>query len=204
MSAYASAKSPTARSNSSVSPADVDRSLLWSRLRLARGADARRVLSTLDPANPREAAEHHLLLATASLRRGVRLAEQHLLRAGDIASETGQALLLLEAPQPLVDLAAEVSRRHGHDGLAWLHGMVRGDATQVAQALAAPSSTPVLSRGEMELLALLPGRETVAGLGGILGVTPNTVKTRLQRLYRKLGVSGRDEAIAAARSRGLL
>ena len=135
----------------------------------------------------------------------MRLAEQHLLRAGDIASETGQALLLLEAPQPLVDLVAEASRRHGHDGLAWLHGMVRGDATQVAQALAAPSSTPVLSRGKLpELLALLPGRETVAGLGGILGVTPNTVKTRLERLYRKLGVSGRDEAIAAARSRGLL
>ena len=31
-----------------------------------------------------------------------------------------------------------------------------------------------------------------------LGVSTNTIKTRLRRLYRKLDVSGRDEAIAAA------
>jgi LuxR family maltose regulon positive regulatory protein len=35
-------------------------------------------------------------------------------------------------------------------------------------------------------------------------VSPNTVTTQARTLYRKLGVSTRDEAVAAARSGGLL
>lgn len=32
----------------------------------------------------------------------------------------------------------------------------------------------------------------------------NTVKTRLYRMYRKLGVDSRDDAIDAARARGII
>ena len=37
-----------------------------------------------------------------------------------------------------------------------------------------------------------------------LGVSPNTLKSHLRGLYRKLGVTSRDEAVTVAREVGLL
>jgi LuxR family maltose regulon positive regulatory protein len=54
------------------------------------------------------------------------------------------------------------------------------------------------------LLAILPGRAKNIEIADLLGVSVNTVKTRLRRLYAKLGAANRDEAIERARERGLL
>jgi len=61
-----------------------------------------------------------------------------------------------------------------------------------------------LSAGELALLTLLPERMTYGQLAEQLDVSVNTLKTRLQRLYRKLGVGKRDEAIAEARRLGII
>ncbi|MDP9025965.1 MAG: LuxR C-terminal-related transcriptional regulator [Actinomycetota bacterium] len=60
-----------------------------------------------------------------------------------------------------------------------------------------------LSARERLVLAQVQRGLTVAAIAAELYISPNTVKTHLRRLYRKLDVSTRDEAIRAARSLGL-
>lgn len=179
-------------------PPGQERTLLSGRLALLRGTDPRRALAALDPPTPRLAAEQHLLLASAKRGLGSRVAEAHLLRASHIAVEYGQALLLVGSTPEVIALAEDVARRHGEDGLAHLA------ATAQQPPAAGGVAGPALARGDLQLLAFLPTRDTVGQIAQQLGVTENTVKTRLQRLYRKLDAHSRDEAIARARSRGLL
>lgn len=60
-----------------------------------------------------------------------------------------------------------------------------------------------LSVRERLVLAQVQRGLTVAAIAAELYISPNTVKTHLRRLYRKLGVTTREEAISAARSLGL-
>ena len=61
-----------------------------------------------------------------------------------------------------------------------------------------------LTPRELELLAFLPTRLTIADIAARCFVSTNTVKTHLGHIYRKLGVSGRDAAIEHALELGLL
>jgi ATP/maltotriose-dependent transcriptional regulator MalT len=60
-----------------------------------------------------------------------------------------------------------------------------------------------LSHREMLVLAEVQKGSTVSGIAAALYISPNTVKTHLRRLYRKLGVTTRSEAIRKATSLGL-
>lgn len=61
-----------------------------------------------------------------------------------------------------------------------------------------------LSSREQEVLTMLGDGKTVAAIAGELYLAPSTVKTHVQRVYEKLGVSGRAAAVAEAMRRGLL
>jgi LuxR family transcriptional regulator, maltose regulon positive regulatory protein len=61
-----------------------------------------------------------------------------------------------------------------------------------------------LSERELRVLELLPTHLANQEIAGELYVSLNTVKTHLKSIYRKLGVSSRSEAVAAARTLGLL
>jgi len=54
-----------------------------------------------------------------------------------------------------------------------------------------------LSRQELRVLRLLVTGQTYAEMAETLIVSPNTIKTQVSSIYRKLGVSRRAEAIAA-------
>jgi DNA-binding CsgD family transcriptional regulator len=60
-----------------------------------------------------------------------------------------------------------------------------------------------LSHRELLVLAEVEKGSTVAGIASALFISPNTVKTHLRRLYRKLGVTTRTDAIRKAKSLGL-
>lgn len=68
------------------------------------------------------------------------------------------------------------------------------------ESISAPALT---EREEIVLRALASGRPLTA-IATELGVSPNTVKTQVKSVYRKLGVAGREEAVAAAAARHLL
>jgi LuxR family maltose regulon positive regulatory protein len=61
-----------------------------------------------------------------------------------------------------------------------------------------------LTERESQVLAELPSLSTVEEIAISMSVSPNTVKTHLRNLYRKLGATSRREALAAARLRGML
>lgn len=61
-----------------------------------------------------------------------------------------------------------------------------------------------LSARELEVLDHLAGGASNKVIARRLGISPNTVKTHLARLYEKLGGANRTEAIARARALDLL
>jgi two-component system nitrate/nitrite response regulator NarL len=67
----------------------------------------------------------------------------------------------------------------------------------------APAEPSPLSQREREILRLTADGESASEIAGRLYLSPATVKTHLQRIYQKLGVSDRAAAVAEAMRRGL-
>jgi ATP/maltotriose-dependent transcriptional regulator MalT len=59
-------------------------------------------------------------------------------------------------------------------------------------------SRPMLTSGEQRVLNALPSHGTTAEMASAFHVSPNTVKSQLKSLYRKLGCSTREDAIKIA------
>jgi len=70
--------------------------------------------------------------------------------------------------------------------------------------LRAPHDRPVMSERERETLALIAEGLSAPQIGRTLHLSTATVKTHLQHIYEKLGVSERAAAVAEAMRRGLL
>ena len=63
---------------------------------------------------------------------------------------------------------------------------------------------PALSSREREVLGHIAKGHSIPTIAGELFLAPSTIKTHVQRLYEKLGVSDRGAAVAEAMRRGLL
>ncbi len=61
-----------------------------------------------------------------------------------------------------------------------------------------------LSRRECEILDLLASGQSIKELARTLGISPNTVKTHVARVYEKLDARNRVEAIETARRLSLI
>jgi DNA-binding CsgD family transcriptional regulator len=70
----------------------------------------------------------------------------------------------------------------------------------VREALAAPGPQPALTAREGQILRLVARGESNDAVGLALGISTRTVEKHLEHVYRKLGVRGRYEAVASARS----
>jgi len=82
----------------------------------------------------------------------------------------------------------------------WLAEEQRAEAMRTRQeGLIEP-----LTDRELTILRLLPAPSTLRELASALFVTPNTLKTHLRAIYRKLGVESRQEAVIRAHDRGLI
>jgi DNA-binding CsgD family transcriptional regulator len=60
-----------------------------------------------------------------------------------------------------------------------------------------------LTERELEVLRLLDGDLPVSELGKLLFVSPNTIRSHVKSIYRKLGVSSRKEAVEQVYARKL-
>jgi len=104
------------------------------------------------------------------------------------------------AAEDLVARARTLLRPCANPGpmvLAWL-------AAEPAAAVPPTDGPPPLTEREIDILALLPGPMTQRDLAAALFVSPNTLKTHLGAIYRKLGAQSRADAVLRARRAGLL
>jgi LuxR family maltose regulon positive regulatory protein len=61
-----------------------------------------------------------------------------------------------------------------------------------------------LTERELDVLRLLVGEQSTTQMAQSLYVAPNTVRTQVKSIYRKLGVTSRGEAVEEAHARGLI
>jgi LuxR family transcriptional regulator, maltose regulon positive regulatory protein len=154
-----------------------------------------------------QAHEGRVEVASADLRAGIRL-----LRALDDFGawyEIETRIVLARAAVKLDDvtiageLLVEVRRLLGSlPGAALFEEWLE----QTERALRTVSATAVrdLTIAELRILQFLPTHLSFPQIATKVYVSPNTVKTQAQAVYRKLGASSRREAVDRARSAGLL
>lgn len=114
-----------------------------------------------------------------------------------MALSGSRAPLRLVPPGTLAGLGGRaLTREHGDEATRILTRIA--EATDGHARLIEP-----LSHRELLVLAEVEKGSTVASIATTLFISPNTVKTHLRRLYRKLGVTTRSDAIRKAKSLGL-
>jgi LuxR family maltose regulon positive regulatory protein len=76
-------------------------------------------------------------------------------------------------------------------------------ARDLGQDMATLADTSPLTEGQLAVLRMLRGPLSGRDIARTLGVSMNTFKTQRRLLYRRLGVSSRDEAVAWAARHGM-
>jgi LuxR family maltose regulon positive regulatory protein len=180
---------------------------LAAQLQLADG-DAAAAIDALAPAldgsafafHPNQVIEALLLDAHARTRLGEReAAERSVERALDLAEGEGLAWIWLVVEGARELLAAHPTHRTGHGAFAReLADRLDGEGS-APRELAEP-----LNERELTVLRFLPTNLSAAEIGGELFLSVNTVKTHMRKLYAKLDVHTRAEAVERGRSLGLL
>jgi LuxR family maltose regulon positive regulatory protein len=130
-----------------------------------------------------------------------------------LAEPEGYVRTFLDEGAPMGDLltATLEARQRGHPDTAE-HVQLRYLAKLLATLAQEGESPPgvderfpePLSEREMEVLALIAAGKSNKEIAAKLYVSMSTVKTHINRLYRKLGVRSRVQAVARARELGLL
>lgn len=180
--------------------------LLRARALLAAG-DADRAGEVLG-AEPRHASGvlrvwEHAIRAEVHRRRDEAEGFSRTLAAGFVSAARSRAMLpfalqgidaLAAAIDGAADLPLDVSTRHFVAQLAAVRDELRR----------AGAARLTLSERERRVLTALVATASTRDLAEILGLSPNTVKTHLKNIYRKLGVSSRAAAIVTARRLSLL
>jgi two-component system, NarL family, nitrate/nitrite response regulator NarL len=114
-------------------------------------------------------------------------------------SQGAAAYLSKEASRDeICDTVAAVAR-----GETRLSAEIQGELVRQIQ-MRSVDDRPALSPREREVLVLIADGLSAPEIGRRLHVSPATVKTHLQSLYEKLGVSDRAAAVASAMRTGLL
>ncbi len=90
------------------------------------------------------------------------------------------------------------------DGVDVLRDRLDGLGRQLAHPHPVVSPGSALTGREVEVLRLLRGTLSLREIGQELYVSPNTVKSHAQAIYRKFGVSTRQDAVAQGRESGVL
>ncbi len=117
------------------------------------------------------------------------------------AEAEGDIGALVAIGPPMLPLLRTITARGGSTG------QLARRASGLLAARQAPSRSAngsQLSRTELRVLALLSGPFTLTELARHLYVSPNTVKTHVRKIYRKLGVENRRQAVVMGHRLGLL
>ena len=106
---------------------------------------------------------------------------------------------------PFLEAGGELAALLGrHRDLLDAHRSFADRLAELLPAVPAEPATQAITEREGVVLRYLPTLLTMNEIAGELCVSPNTVKSHLRSLYRKLGVGTRREAVHRARALGLI
>lgn len=104
---------------------------------------------------------------------------------------------------PLAELARVIRQVHG--GERFVQPTIASRMIgELISGLGAPGSSEALSKREREILRLMAGGLSNRAIADRLILANGTIKNYVSSILSKLGASTRDEAVAAARQRGLI
>lgn len=161
--------------------------LLESRLDTA--AAGLRQMSAARSLGPGQRAEATLLSAWLECALTDGVAAETAAQVARIASRPGKRRLISTMPLQLIERVRE--RLSPEDAVAF-------SALTGGLDSADHPRRPALTASEIRVLHALPLHATTAEIAAALYVSPNTIKSQLRSLYRKLGCSTRDDAISIA------
>jgi LuxR family transcriptional regulator, maltose regulon positive regulatory protein len=148
--------------------------------------------------------ERLALLARAQLQLGNRRhADDAIRRAIDQSREERFIRRLIEHAGELRPLLVETAGRFPDLYVADLLAHAKRTGTTPWQETPAPVLEPLTDR-ERQILSQLTGHLTQQEIACGLYVSVNTLKTHINRVYRKLGACSRSQAVALARAHGLV
>jgi LuxR family maltose regulon positive regulatory protein len=185
---------------------------LEARVRLAQG-DAAGVAAAVEPMLSGEVVAYHvnfeiealLLDAVARAQLGeAEAVERSVERALELAEPQGRVLMFLAVPGVEQLLAQHPLHRTAHAAhlkalLDQFSGLEPARGDQPAHELREP-----LSERELAVLRFLPTNLSATEIGGELFLSVHTVKTHMRKLYAKLDVHSRADAVQRGRALGLL
>ncbi len=121
-----------------------------------------------------------------------------------IAVTTGQALANWRSTLPSPVAATVADWEIGEEDLELLVWLTARGKLPTPTPTATPNALDSLTSREMQILGLLVSGCERGEVSGELGISSHTVRTHLNRINVKLGVHSRLEAVALARSLGVL
>ena len=141
-------------------------------------------------------------VATSRLHRSTAALEA-ITAAVDLAQPEGLTRPFVSAGTPVADLLIQhrhVLARH----LDFTRDILTAITPQPAQKPAAPTDVEQLTDRELLVLRYLTTQLKAGDIGADLYLSINTVKSHLQSIYRKLGVTSRREAVDRGRALNLI
>jgi LuxR family maltose regulon positive regulatory protein len=118
----------------------------------------------------------------------------HVMVMARVAVQAGEISM---AQELLSDLSARMVRFP--DGMATMRARQAVIEAALRESIAAGADVEQLTSRELDVLLLLQGSLSIREIGSSLYLSPNTVKSHVKALYRKLGAHSREEAVAFAR-----
>jgi len=164
----------------------------------AEAAAVLRAVAATAEAAEAEAASERVQEAAAAAAAGA------LIAAGLIEEAAAhEAVTALTAAGLITDAAAQAASEAVAGDLALISAAdeAAAEATKEAQAKMRAAS---ITRSEAQILRYLPQPVPFSVIAGKLGISRSAAKERAARLYQRLGVHSRDEAVSRARELGLL
>ena len=138
-----------------------------------------------------------ILLAICRSRMGEGDWQKHLSAALELARPYGYITVFAHEGAALLPLLRTLE---GDEYLTRVEQRVRAFAAQYPNYLSAavPIDVQSLTKKELEVLRLIGRNKSNEEIRGILGISENTLKTHIRKLFKKLGAANRIEAKAAA------
>lgn len=149
---------------------------------------------------PLQNVQHLILRAWLAANEGDRAKSQlRLLEALDIAQPEGLVEVFIRSGRTVLGLTAALTGSHDEFRRRILDRAREAHVPVPGAELADP-----LTDRELQILGYLPSRYKNSELANLCFVSLSTIKTHLANIYRKLGATTRDDAIARAQEVGLL